>query len=93
MFQNGKIDFNRDILHGKQLVYMTLTFFKSHMYSWIHEFAIIKYFTSNIDFLLHLKPYKLICIFPVIIRSNAIQMEIQEEILEYQHVVAYLETT
>lgn len=46
-------------------------------------------FTLNFDLLAHLESYKLIGALLVIIGLIATQMELQEEILEYQLVVAY----
>lgn len=42
--QNGKVDFDKDIIHVKQLVYMVYTSFNGYMYSLIYEFVITKYF-------------------------------------------------
>lgn len=69
-FKNGKIDFERYSL-CYQLVYMTSTTFKKHMYSLVHEFIIIKYFEIKCRPLSAPRTKMFICVFLVIIEWSA----------------------
>lgn len=89
-FRNDKIEFYRDIIHVKKIVYMTSASFKGHMYTTIHEFIIINLSTSNVDLLLHLESHKLIDVFLIILELSATWMKLQEKVLEYHIVVTSL---